>query len=81
MAVSVSSDTDRPGFHRREAVPAQTMRKVLQLSPSPVATFLRCREGIGYVSRKWLGSSVMSGSGLDVEFSGGFCLSLIAVKP
>ena len=26
MAVSVPSDTDRPGFHRREAVPAYTMR-------------------------------------------------------
>ena len=47
VAVSVSSDTDRPGFHRREAVPAQTMRNGLQLSPSPLATFLRCREGIG----------------------------------
>ena len=26
MAVSVDSDTDRPGFHRCEAVPAYTMR-------------------------------------------------------
>lgn len=51
VAVSVFSDTDRPGFHRREAVPAQTMRNGLQLSLPHEATFLRCREGIGRLSR------------------------------
>ena len=34
VAVSASPDTDRPGFYRRKAGPAQAMWNGLQLSPS-----------------------------------------------
>lgn len=48
VAVSVSPDTDRPGFYRCEAVPASTMLVYGYSFLRRIgATFLRCREGIG----------------------------------
>lgn len=63
MAVSASSDTDRPGFHRREAVPAQTMRGGLTafyaagngLPPLSGGHRLSKPGMVGYVSHVWFG--------------------------
>ena len=62
MAVSVSSDTDRPGFYRREAVPALTMRGLTAISVArgdlpPLSGGHRLSKpaGVGFVSHVWFG--------------------------
>ena len=63
MAVSVPSDTDRPGFHRREAVPAYTMRGGLTAFYAAVSDLPPLSGGhrlsepgmVGFVSHVWFG--------------------------
>ena len=63
VAVSVSSDTDRPGFYRREAMPAQIMRDGLtaffaarcDLPPLSGGHRLSEPEMVGFVSHVWFG--------------------------